>query len=194
MHRKVAILGGLLGCLFLIPFVVIDLSQLGSIHQSSSDLTKADVALVLGAKVTGSGRLSPMLADRLNGAVQLYEKGIVTKLLLSGDRSEDYDEVSALRREALKLGVPEEALLLDYEGFSTYESCERAGQVFGLSNVIIVTQAFHAARSTYTCKSLGVEAETFAQPSFRKYPITTTQLEVREYFARWKALIQLADS
>jgi SanA protein len=51
------------------------------------------VALVFGARIYADGRLSPMLRDRVETAVQLYEAGKVDVLLLSGDnRFVDYDE------------------------------------------------------------------------------------------------------
>jgi len=43
------------------------------------------VAIVFGAGVSPGGYLSPVLADRVNGALALYRAGKVKKLLLTGD-------------------------------------------------------------------------------------------------------------
>ena len=48
------------------------------------------VAIVFGARVYSSGRLSAMLRDRVDTAVELYHAGKVDKLLLSGDNSSVY--------------------------------------------------------------------------------------------------------
>ena len=117
------------------------------------------VAIVLGAGLTRSGRPSPALADRLATAVELYRRGHVTKLLLTGDnRYVSYNEPEAMRRRALELGVPDEDLVLDYAGRRTYDSCYRARAIFGLDRAVVVTQAFHLDRALYLCDSFGIEA------------------------------------
>jgi hypothetical protein len=61
-----------------------------------------------------------MLADRVRMASDPYQQGVVGALLMTGDNSrQDYDEVTAMKRYATSLGVPEQAITLDYAGFST---------------------------------------------------------------------------
>jgi SanA protein len=51
------------------------------------------VAIVFGARVYPNGRLSAMLRDRVETAVQLFENGQVQAIIISGDRrSAAYDE------------------------------------------------------------------------------------------------------
>ncbi|MGW2147887.1 SanA/YdcF family protein [Nonomuraea bangladeshensis] len=91
----------------------------------------AEAALVLGAGLY-AGRPSPMLARRLDIAAELYHSGKVRALLLSGDNSrEEYDEPTAMRDYLRAEGVPDAAMVLDYAGFDTWDSCVRARQVFG---------------------------------------------------------------
>jgi SanA protein len=57
--------------------------------EGSSDLTRvphAQTALMLGALVEPDGRMSSMLADRVDGAVRLWRAGRVQRILVSGDR------------------------------------------------------------------------------------------------------------
>jgi SanA protein len=78
---------------------------------------------------------------------------------MSGDnRFLDYNEPGAMREYAISLGVPEEAIVLDYAGRRTYDTCYRATAIFGLQNAILVTQAFHLPRALYTCNALGLKA------------------------------------
>lgn len=119
----------------------------------------ADCILVLGAGLRPDGSPSDMLADRLKTAVSLYEAGAAPCILMSGDHSrKDYDEVGAMMKFAEELGVPEEALVPDYAGFSTYESVYRARDIFSAKKVIIVTQTYHLYRALYVAEALGVEA------------------------------------
>jgi SanA protein len=117
------------------------------------------IAIVFGAGLTRSGEPTAVLYDRVATAVELYQRGLVDKLLLSGDnRFENYNEPEAMRRTAIKLGVPDEDLVLDYAGRRTYDSCYRAREIFGVNRAILVTQAFHLERALYLCDALGIES------------------------------------
>src|SRR6185436_4035131 len=62
----------------------------------------------------------------------------------------------AMRQYALGLGVPDEAIVLDYAGFRTYDSCYRARDIFKVKSAILVTQAYHLDRALLTCNQLGI--------------------------------------
>lgn len=115
------------------------------------------VALVFGAGVFND-RVSRVLRDRLDAAVALYRLGRVQKLLMTGDNSRvDYDEVTAMKLYVVEQGVAADDVTLDYAGFSTYDSCYRAREIFGVGQAVVVTQAFHLPRAVYTCRALGVD-------------------------------------
>ncbi len=117
------------------------------------------VAIVFGAGLWRDGRPTPVLRDRVATAASLYFAGKVEKLLMSGDnRFDTYNEPAAMRDYAVELGVPEEAIVLDYAGQRTYDTCYRARDIFGIRQAILVTQAFHLPRALYTCNKLGVRA------------------------------------
>ncbi len=117
------------------------------------------VAVVFGAGLWRDGSPTPVLKDRVETAAQLYFAGKVEKLLMSGDnRTADYNEPEAMREYARSLGVPDKDIVLDYAGRRTYDTCYRAGAIFGLTDVILVTQDFHLPRAIYTCNMLGLDA------------------------------------
>jgi vancomycin permeability regulator SanA len=148
------------------------------------------VAIVFGAEVYPNGRLSPMLAARVQQAVEAYRGGRIRKILMTGDNSRtDYDEVTAMKRYAVALGVPAEVIHLDYAGFSTYESCYRAREIFGIREALVITQGFHLPRVVYTCTHLGVEVvglETNDRGHYSKRILW--RLTAREALATVKAL------
>jgi SanA protein len=131
------------------------------------------VAIVFGAGLQRNGSASPVLYDRVATAAALYQAGKVNRLLLSGDNSYlYYNEPQAMMAAALQLGVPEGALVMDYAGRSTYDTCYRARVIFGLSHALLVTQTFHLPRALYLCDALGVsgvgvaaDRRTYAQRS-----------------------------
>lgn len=151
------------------------------------------VALVFGAGVRPDGTPSPMLADRVQSAAQLYQMGRVQKILMTGDNSRvDYNEVLAMQRYAVGLGVPASDITLDYAGFSTYDSCYRARVIFGVERAVLITQQFHLARAVYTCRQLGVDAVGLGTPDWEVYSARVVRYyTLREFLATLKALWQL---
>lgn len=148
------------------------------------------VALVFGAGVFPDGALSAPLADRVSVAVELYQKGKVRKLLMSGDNSRrTYDESTAMKQYAVSLGVPAEDVVLDYAGFHTYDSCYRAQAVFDIRSAVLVTQRFHLARALFTCTGLGVDAVGVAADQQRYQ--RALWYRVREELARARAYLQV---
>jgi vancomycin permeability regulator SanA len=117
------------------------------------------VAIVFGAGLWVDGTPTNILRDRIKTAAELFFKGKVQKILMSGDnRFIDYNEPGAMREYALSLGVPESAIVLDYAGRRTYDTCYRAKAIFGVPGAILVTQGFHLPRALYTCNVLGLNA------------------------------------
>ncbi len=154
------------------------------------DVPAHRVAMVFGAGVRPDGRLTRMLTERVQAGVALYQAGRVDKLLMTGDNSRsEYDEVTAMKRYAQSLGVPEADITLDYAGFSTYESCYRARAIFGLHDAVLVTQQFHLPRAVYTCRHLGIDAVGLGTPDWGAYrEALLIRYSVREFLATLKAL------
>jgi vancomycin permeability regulator SanA len=162
-------------------------------YEAPGSAPSAPVALVFGAGVGVDGTLSPMLADRVRAAVQLYQAGRVVKLLMTGDNSRtDYDEVTAMRRYAVERGVPAGDITLDYAGFNTYDSCYRARAIFGVTRAVLVTQRYHLPRAVYTCRQLGVDADGLGTPDWENYSFQIMgPYAAREALATLKALWQI---
>jgi vancomycin permeability regulator SanA len=126
---------------------------------SLAEVPPAPIALVLGAQVYPDGTPSDFLAARLDLARQLFDTGKAKAILVSGDRmAKEYDEPRAMRSYLIRVGVPSAQILLDEAGVDTYSSAIRAKEVFGASDLIVVTQAYHLPRAVATCLLIGVEA------------------------------------
>lgn len=154
--------------------------------RSVGDLRPAQVALIFGAYAYPDGTPCYALEDRLNTGLELYEKGIVDKLIVSGDHgSKDYDEVNAMRRYLEAAGVPKDDLFCDHAGFDTYDSLYRARDIFGVQTLVLVTQEFHLPRALYIGESLGLDCEGVVADK-RVLP-EIRSLEAREVGAKVKA-------
>jgi vancomycin permeability regulator SanA len=123
----------------------------------------------------------------------LYLTGRVERLIFSGTaRGETYDEPGSMRDLALELGVPAHAILLDRGGFRTRETCQRARDIYGVRQALLVSQRYHLPRALILCESLGIEAEG-AAADLREYSLRAQRFwELREYpatfLAFWEAL------
>lgn len=136
-------------------------------HASVADAPSAPVALVFGAGLW-DGEPSPYLAHRLDAAADLYERGKVRAVLVSGDNSrEEYDEPDAMRTYLTERGVPERHIAADYAGFDTWDSCTRAARVFGVGRALLLSQDFHIRRATALCRAAGIDSYGVAVPEPR---------------------------
>lgn len=118
---------------------------------------QADAIVVPGASVRPDGSLSQILADRVEGAIVLYQEGVAPKIIMSGDNGEaSYNECAAMKRYAVARGVPSEDIFCDHAGFSTYDTMYRAKNVFGCQRVVVSTQTYHLYRALYAGEGLGM--------------------------------------
>lgn len=157
--RKLLLVLAALGLLVLfLPRIITAVSSWTRIYQVDSAPTER-VAIVFGAGLNRDGIPTAILRDRVETAAQLYFSGKVEKLLMSGDnRFANYNEPEAMRQYALSLGVPDDAIVLDYAGRRTYDTCYRAKVIFGLDSALLVTQQFHLPRALFLCNALGLKA------------------------------------
>jgi SanA protein len=160
----------------------------------SADVPQRPVAIIFGALVHPNGRLSHMLVDRVAMGAELYHAGKVVALLMTGDNQVDYNEPEAMRQYALELGVPDEAIVLDYAGFRTYDSCYRARAIFQVDSAILITQAFHLPRAILICDGLGLDVVGVAADEQRPQGYKLSSMvfsQVRELPATTVAVLDL---
>lgn len=158
--RVLLILFLLLYALMLAPNLYVILSTMPQLRKvEDTPPPVLDCILVLGCGVYADGSPTPMLNDRLTRAVELYQAGWSDKILMSGDnRSQYYNELATMHRVAREHGVPEEDIVLDYAGLSTYDSIYRAKEIFGVRRMVIVTQEYHIYRALHTARALEIDA------------------------------------
>lgn len=149
------------------------------------------VALVLGtAPKLADGRRNLYFEARMNAAARLYKAGRVEKILASGDNSSAYyDEPTAMRKSLIQRGVPAEDVVLDYAGLRTLDSLVRAKKVFGLTDLVVITDDFHLPRALYIARHFGVEAVGFQTQSVP--PSVSPKTWVREAGSRTLMFLDL---
>ena len=170
----------------LVARVCVLLNSRGRVYEDVSEAPKCRVALVLGAGIDRDGQPSQLLADRLEKAIELYEAGRVEKLLMSGDnRFVDYNEPARMTEYVVRRGVPAKDVKEDFAGRRTYDSVYRAKHIFGLDEVIVVSQEFHLSRALFLCDKMGMKAHGVAAG------LSSTRGSVRELPASLAAILDV---
>ena len=189
MILKILLILAVLGCLLLTGARLATGAYARQKIVPLTEVASHRVAIVFGAGLWRDGTATPVLHDRVQTASNLYLAGKVERLLMSGDnRFVDYNEPAVMRDLALSLGIPEDAIVLDYAGRRTYDTCYRARAIFGVKSAILVTQAFHLPRAIYLCDQLGIDS-VGVEADLRIYRKSSLLYwNVRELFATVAAL------
>lgn len=169
-------------------YVILNTTSNIIIKEEYQQLKDVDYILVLGASVRRE-RPSPMLEDRLKKSIELYNINTQNKILVTGDHTkEDYDEVTIMKNYLLENNIPEEKIIMDPAGVSTYDSIFRVQKQLKAKKIIIVSQKYHLYRALYIANSLGIEA--YGVPADDIKYKGATYREVREILARNKDFIK----
>lgn len=178
--RRIVLSLGLLGLFYvLITFVMVW-------RASQADrAAPADAIVVLGA-AQYDGVPSPVLQQRLDHALELYEQGLAEVIVPTGsnqpgDRfTQGFAGYDYLRNQ----GVPEDALLIIVDGTNTFEELSAtANQLLprDLGRVILVSDPYHALRVDHIAGEVGLDAvvsPTDGDTSFRSLVRETAAVSV----------------
>ncbi|MCM3271617.1 YdcF family protein [Paenibacillus elgii] len=128
-------------------------------------LAPHDVGIVLGAALWQTTP-SPALKERLDRAVELYQAGVIPRIIVSGgyDRADSLlTEAEGMRNYLVDKGVPSESIYLENEARSTLQNMLFSQTIMrehGWTSAVIVTHRYHAVRALDMARFLG-----YASPS-----------------------------
>lgn len=180
-------LGGIILVVIINLWVVLRTN--GRIYDQVADVPPAKVAVLLGTSRNTANGPNVFFMNRIKAAAELYHAGKVLKIIVSGDNSQmNYNETEAMRRELVKMGVPDAAIVNDHAGFRTLDSVVRAKSVFDQDEIIVVSQRFHVQRALFIADAKGIKATGYvAKDPLHGFPYY--KVMVREVFARVKAVL-----
>jgi uncharacterized SAM-binding protein YcdF (DUF218 family) len=112
-------------------------------------------SVILGAALRADGGLGPALAERVEAGVAAWKQGRAPRLIMTGAI-----EAVAMKRRALELGVPEEAVVVETRALTTRENALFSAEIVGPgARVLVVTQAYHRPRAVGAFRRAGLAAE-----------------------------------
>lgn len=129
----------------------------------------ADVAIVLGASVTDT-EVSPVLRERLNHGIWLYQNGYVDYLILTGGVGEGdtLSEAYVSKQYVLSQGVPESVIFMEETSKITEENLQNAKTIMDTQNLktaIIVSDPLHMKRAVLMAEDYGLTAYSSPTPT-----------------------------
>lgn len=152
----------------------------------------APTAIVLGGGMKDNGEQTLMQMDRVATGIALYKNGQVQKLIMSGDDGQRrFNEVDAMKAQAVAAGVPEADIVIDPHAYRTYLSCYHAAHEYGETDVVLVTQNFHLPRALYFCHNMGVRAVGVSSDVGPYTLRHRVRMHARDVLARVKAVWQV---
>lgn len=125
-------------------------------------LVKTDVAVVLGA-AAWEDEPSPVLRERINHSIWLYENDYVDKIIFTGGKGKDdkYAESEVARDYAIKNNVNPEDILIETKSKITEENLKYAYEIAveqNFNTFTIVSDPLHMKRAILMAKNTGMEA------------------------------------
>jgi uncharacterized SAM-binding protein YcdF (DUF218 family) len=150
---------------------------------------KADAIVVFGAAATADDRPSLALSDRVRTACALYHQGYAPLLIFSGGPTPPTGhETEAMRRYAVRLGVPNQDILLDRQGLSTHDTVRNTVSIFAarrLRRVLAVSHFYHLPRIKMCYRRAGWEVLTVPVEDPRQPRSEFAFMAFRETVAMW---------
>lgn len=124
--------------IFCITLMLIVTSVIDSFNHSGTDTPKkADVIIMLGGGDKG----------RMEKAAELYHAGYADYVMITPESADIYPQSTEF---ALELGIPEGAIIEEYEATSTYTNATESLKIMdehGFDSALVVTSDYHLKRS-----------------------------------------------
>lgn len=135
--------------------------------------------------------------DRVIQAVELYKKGRIKKIFLSGGSGSiidsEFKESLIVKEHLVRIGIPDS--VIEYEFFSrnTHENASETLKRVGSKNkVLLITSAFHMKRAVGCFKKAGLEVTPYAVDRYsgpRKYVFDHMFIPNVDAISNWTLII-----
>ena len=162
----------------------------GRVYTSVGDIPAREYGLLLGTTRLVRGKYrNDYFFKRVRAAAALYRAGKIRKIIVSGDNGRtEYNETGDMKRELVEAGIPPEDILMDYAGFRTLDSVVRARNLYGATELTVISQEFHCERAVYLADRNGIDALGFAAED-SGVQSARIRLALRESLARVLAVL-----
>ena len=123
-----------------------------------------DYVIIHGAGLLDGDRVSKLLADRIDKAIEVYRKDPTPPVLIpSGGRGDDekMPEAAAMAAYLREKEIPDDRILLEDRSTNTYENLQFSKKLIemrdGSKYTALVTSNYHVYRALRYCRKIGLE-------------------------------------
>lgn len=179
----------LLGTILLCNRIIIHSTE-SCLYDQVETIPENRVGVLLGTspKLRG-GRPNLYFNYRITAAVELFQAGKISRILVSGDnRRMNYNEPVEMRKALIAHGIPDSVIVMDFAGIRTLDSVIRAKKVFGQDRFTIISQRFHNERALYIGRAEESKPSVLSERCRCRSGVKT---RVRELLARVKVFIDI---
>lgn len=130
-----------------------------------SDQARPADAIVVFGTAQYNGVPSPVLAARLDHAIELYRKDLAPVIVVTGGNQpgDQFTEATASANYLIQRGVPDEDVLREVSGTSSWQSLAAAANFLDdreINEVLLVSDPFHSLRIRAMASELGLDAHS----------------------------------
>jgi vancomycin permeability regulator SanA len=129
------------------------------------DQARPAEAIVVFGTAQYNGVPSPVLAARLDHAIELYEKDLAPVIVVTGGNQpgDQFTEATASANYLIQRGVPDEDVLREVSGTSSWQSLAAAANFLDdrqITDVLLVSDPFHSLRIRAMASELGLDGHS----------------------------------
>jgi uncharacterized SAM-binding protein YcdF (DUF218 family) len=153
-----------------------------------SDQARPAEAIVVFGTAQYNGVPSPVLAARLDHAIELYRRDLAPVIVVTGGNQpgDEFTEATASANYLIQRGVPDEAVLREVSGTSSWQSLAAAANFLGdrqIHEVLLVSDPFHSFRIRAMASELGLDGHSSPTKTSPIRGMTEARYMVRETVA-----------
>ena len=123
-----------------------------------------DYLIIHGAGLIHGDQVSKLLSDRLDKAIEVYQKDPTPPVMIpSGGKGGDetVPEAQAMAGYLLGKGIPEEKIIMEDKSATTYENLKNSKEIIdareGSKYTALVTSNYHVYRALRYCRRVGLD-------------------------------------
>ncbi len=144
----------------LVLYVVVTFAQVW--RAAHNDQARPAEAIVVFGAAQFNGIPSPVLAARLDHAIRLYRRDLAPVIVVTGGNQpgDQFTEATASANYLIKRGVPDDDVLREVSGTSSWQSLAAAASFLGdrsIKEVLLVSDPFHSLRIQAMASELGLK-------------------------------------
>lgn len=180
--KKTIILAFTFLYVFTNPFIVNELLLWWEVAPTSISTVKPhDIGIILTGGTTNDDKLPKeniflgISSDRIGQAVELYKKGKIKKILVSGGMIKvlgetQKNEVEEIAKYLIISGIPKENIFLETKAQNTRENAVNCSKIlkkqFTKQSYLLITSGFHLKRAISCFEKIGISVTPFGANYF----------------------------